>query len=243
MWPAKPKGSPKTPGSGRKKGSINKKTASVKEALAEAFELMGGVQSLLKWGRANPKDFYPLWTKMLPTDIKAEIHGGITLTPVINLSGRPEPQEIEPRFAPPLLEAPKQSDTEDQMAIRFVDDEGNMQILAGHDPKAKCGPVDVEKPSNGFRTKGPDAQVNRLAALEAENRAQAAKINKLEADLLALRRAAESVSKTNSHVDIPVDCTNTKSNNLTPSTFDRNAYQREYMRKRREAERQQREGK
>jgi hypothetical protein len=80
---------------GRPKGAKNKTTLPAKEALEAAFEGMGGVPRLLAWGNDNPGEFYKLWSKLIPTNVKAEINGGITLTPVINLSGRPEPKPIE----------------------------------------------------------------------------------------------------------------------------------------------------
>ncbi len=55
---------------GRKKGSINKSTAAVKSALTEAFEEMGGIPALVKWASADPGEFYKLWAKLLPTEIK-----------------------------------------------------------------------------------------------------------------------------------------------------------------------------
>lgn len=55
---------------GRKKGSRNKVTASVKAALTQAFEKIGGVDSLVKWAKKNPALFYPLWARMLPPELK-----------------------------------------------------------------------------------------------------------------------------------------------------------------------------
>ena len=55
---------------GRTKGAVNKSTASVKAALTDAFEKMGGVKSLLAWGQSEPTEFYKLWAKMLPADIE-----------------------------------------------------------------------------------------------------------------------------------------------------------------------------
>lgn len=60
---------------GRKKGTPNKLTVSVKEALSDAFDDLGGIESLVAWGRANPDDFYKLWVKLLPNEVKAEITG------------------------------------------------------------------------------------------------------------------------------------------------------------------------
>lgn len=55
---------------GRRKGTPNKTTATVKAALVEAFDKLGGVPELVKWGKANPSQFYALWGKMLPTEVK-----------------------------------------------------------------------------------------------------------------------------------------------------------------------------
>ena len=64
--PGPPKGSPKQAGSGRKPGGENKISKSVKAALVEAFEKMGGVPSLVRWGKRNPGHFYRLWLRLLP---------------------------------------------------------------------------------------------------------------------------------------------------------------------------------
>ncbi len=55
---------------GRKPGSKNKVTANVKAALVEAFDELGGVPALVKWGKKQPSQFYGLWGKLLPTEIK-----------------------------------------------------------------------------------------------------------------------------------------------------------------------------
>jgi hypothetical protein len=63
---------------GRTKGTPNKTTASVKQALSEAFEGMGGVDALLAWGSDNQTEFYKLWAKLLPVDVTT---GGNPLSP------------------------------------------------------------------------------------------------------------------------------------------------------------------
>lgn len=60
---------------GRQKGTPNKTTRNVKEALAQAFEELGGIPSLVVWGKENPDEFYKLWVKLLPTEVKAELTG------------------------------------------------------------------------------------------------------------------------------------------------------------------------
>lgn len=60
-------------GKGRPPGAVNKSTRAVKEALQEAFEGMGGTASLIEWAKSEPTEFYKLWTKMLPAEVKAEV--------------------------------------------------------------------------------------------------------------------------------------------------------------------------
>lgn len=66
-WP-KGRSRAKPAGSGRKPGSVNKTTRSVKEALQLAFEGIGGVPALMKWGEANPSAFYPIWVRIAPQE-------------------------------------------------------------------------------------------------------------------------------------------------------------------------------
>lgn len=55
---------------GRKPGSKNKTTSAVKAALVQAFDEMGGVETLVAWGKKNKTEFYKIWSKLLPTEIK-----------------------------------------------------------------------------------------------------------------------------------------------------------------------------
>lgn len=59
---------------GRPKGVRNKSTKAVKEALTLAFQGMGGVESLTKWGKANPELFYQLWVRMLVVEAKIDFN-------------------------------------------------------------------------------------------------------------------------------------------------------------------------
>jgi hypothetical protein len=60
---------------GRKKGTPNKISTSVKDALGEAFAQLGDVAGLVKWAKAEPNrgDFYRLWIKMLPQEMKVKL--------------------------------------------------------------------------------------------------------------------------------------------------------------------------
>lgn len=55
---------------GRRPGSVNKLTASVKEALSLAFSEVGDVSALVAWARKNKTEFYKLWAKLLPQDLQ-----------------------------------------------------------------------------------------------------------------------------------------------------------------------------
>ena len=65
------------PGSGRRKGVPNKMTRLAKEAIALAFEEVGGVEALVKWIKKDPqnqRDFYVcVYPKLLPLDVRAEV--------------------------------------------------------------------------------------------------------------------------------------------------------------------------
>lgn len=58
---------------GRKPGSQNKFTRSVKEAFGEAFELLGGAKALYAWAKENPTDFYKLASKLIPVDANVKV--------------------------------------------------------------------------------------------------------------------------------------------------------------------------
>lgn len=69
--PGRKKGTPKT--GGRKPGTPNKLTVAAKEAFQLAFEGVGGVDGLIKWAQHNPDEFYKLYARLIPVDVK---HGG-----------------------------------------------------------------------------------------------------------------------------------------------------------------------
>jgi len=63
---------PPNAGKGRKKGSLNKTTRAVKDALSFAFEEIGGVEALKVWAVDNPTQFYQLWGKLLPLQVSGD---------------------------------------------------------------------------------------------------------------------------------------------------------------------------
>jgi hypothetical protein len=61
---------------GRKKGTPNKLTATVRIAVIEAFEKLGGVDYLVRIGTEEPKTFVALLSKVLPTQVEGPDDGG-----------------------------------------------------------------------------------------------------------------------------------------------------------------------
>jgi hypothetical protein len=59
--------------SGRKKGTPNKLTATVKEAVERAFDEVGGVAYLVRMAHEEPKAFMALLAKVMPTKIEADV--------------------------------------------------------------------------------------------------------------------------------------------------------------------------
>lgn len=60
---------------GRQKGTPNKTTAKVKEAMELAFEGIGGVPALIDWAEDNQTEFYKLFVKLLPVQVDANVSG------------------------------------------------------------------------------------------------------------------------------------------------------------------------
>lgn len=77
-------------GKGRKKGSVNKTTKLAKEAIAEAFDELGGKDGLVKWAKTdteNLKVFYAtIWPKIIPiqTELTGKDGGAIQMEKVQN---------------------------------------------------------------------------------------------------------------------------------------------------------------
>ena len=64
-------------GKGRKKGSMNKTSAKVKEMILGALSDVGGKDYLVRQADENPVAFMSLLGKVLPSEIKADLnHSG-----------------------------------------------------------------------------------------------------------------------------------------------------------------------
>src|SRR4051812_48883331 len=71
------KGTPKPPNSGRKVGSKNIATLTLKEMILAALDEAGGTAYLLKQSEQNPGPFLALIGKVLPTTISGPNEGPI----------------------------------------------------------------------------------------------------------------------------------------------------------------------
>ncbi len=65
---------PPNAGGGRKKGSKNKTTLLLKEAIEESFANVGGAEYLTKMATEEPKAYLTLLAKILPAKIEADIN-------------------------------------------------------------------------------------------------------------------------------------------------------------------------
>jgi hypothetical protein len=61
------------PGPGRLAGRPNKITGQAKENIAEVFEMLGGVEGMLKWARNRPAEFYcKIYPKLIGVHVQAK---------------------------------------------------------------------------------------------------------------------------------------------------------------------------
>lgn len=56
-------------GLGRPKNAPNKVTKAMKEAFRDAFDDLGGVQSLVQWAKTDKRTFYTLAARLIPHEL------------------------------------------------------------------------------------------------------------------------------------------------------------------------------
>jgi hypothetical protein len=64
-------GTPKPPTSGRKKGTPNRATVAMRNAVMETFMRLGGVEGFTQWAEKNPFEFYKIAARLVRPDVKA----------------------------------------------------------------------------------------------------------------------------------------------------------------------------
>lgn len=75
-------------GLGRKKGTPNKLTRTIKESIEAAFAKVGGPDYLARQAEENPQAFMTLLAKVIPTQIAADLT--VIGMPVITIGVAPE---------------------------------------------------------------------------------------------------------------------------------------------------------
>jgi hypothetical protein len=73
---------------GRSKGTPNKITATLTDAIDQAFNQVGGAQYLVRVAADDPKAFCALLGKRLPKDLSVNANGSLTLTIVTGVPSR-----------------------------------------------------------------------------------------------------------------------------------------------------------
>jgi hypothetical protein len=74
------KGTPKTPGSGRVKGTPNKVNQTAREMFNLAAQGIGGLPALIAWAKKNPSAFWTLYARLIPLEHVGDQGGPIPVT-------------------------------------------------------------------------------------------------------------------------------------------------------------------
>jgi hypothetical protein len=70
---------------GRKKGTPNKLTATVKDAIAQVAEIIGGVERMAQWVQEDPENERSFWVSICPKLLSVQ-HAGDALDQVQNVT-------------------------------------------------------------------------------------------------------------------------------------------------------------
>lgn len=62
---------------GRQKGTPNKLTATIKQAIEQSFEEVGGADYLARMAKEQPVAYMTLLGKVLPTQLQADVSVGV----------------------------------------------------------------------------------------------------------------------------------------------------------------------
>jgi hypothetical protein len=60
---------------GRKKGTQNKVSLSLKQAVLETFEQLGGVRHMATWAKRHPSEFYRITARLVPSGDPVRLDG------------------------------------------------------------------------------------------------------------------------------------------------------------------------
>jgi hypothetical protein len=73
------KGEPRPEKAGRKEGSQNKLTVTIKECVLDVFNRLQGEPkvNMFDWAKTEPTEFYKIAAKLIPAEITAKVEGKI----------------------------------------------------------------------------------------------------------------------------------------------------------------------
>jgi hypothetical protein len=77
-------------GMGRPKGVPNKVNASMKQAIADAFDKLGGTDRMVQWAMEDPKhltEFYKLAARLIPVETNVSGANGGPIQTVLEIVG------------------------------------------------------------------------------------------------------------------------------------------------------------
>jgi hypothetical protein len=87
--PIKKRGGPRA-GAGRPKGVPNKVSSSMKQAIADAFDQLGGTDRMVQWAMEDPKhltEFYKLAARLIPVETNVSGANGGPIQTVLEIVG------------------------------------------------------------------------------------------------------------------------------------------------------------
>lgn len=87
---ARPKGQPKL--GGRQKGTPNKITQTIKEALEASFNQVGGAAYLAEMARKEPKAYMAMLGKAMPQQINANVQAALLPGSIDDFLAPPPPE-------------------------------------------------------------------------------------------------------------------------------------------------------
>lgn len=60
---------------GRRKGTPNRVSLTLRQAVLDTFERLGGLRHMVAWAKKNPNDFYRLAARLIPPGVPVLIEG------------------------------------------------------------------------------------------------------------------------------------------------------------------------
>lgn len=67
-------------GRGRPKGSHNKVTQAAKDVIAQAADMLGGVERLVDWAKEAPENEKAFWSTVYPKLLPLQVHADVNAT-------------------------------------------------------------------------------------------------------------------------------------------------------------------